>query len=75
MHRIMASQWGHGRPDLNVTTAFVYVLGVHYIIDGNVSGVSIGVLIAFHSVYQPFLGTDQYRPQAFIIAWSQRFLI
>ena len=37
-----------------ITTAFVYVLGVHYIIDGNVSGVSIGVLIAFTAYISRF---------------------
>lgn len=37
-----------------VTTAFVYVLGVNYILDGNAHGVSIGVLIAFTAYISQF---------------------
>ena len=37
-----------------ITTAFVYVLGVNYIVNGNASGVSIGILIAFTAYISRF---------------------
>ena len=37
-----------------VTTAFIYVVGVSYIMDGGISGVTVGVLIAFTSYISRF---------------------